>query len=130
MVVVPLTALGILLAIWDKIAGGERKEHIPAFGFSPSAPRGWLRISLAFFCIPLLALIFLAGDLVPTALRIAVGWTAAASGLAAFLAVAEHRRSVRRQQMPLPASLRTLLERQRELSRRHQYSYSVVALRR
>jgi hypothetical protein len=32
VVVLPLTALGILLAIWDKIAARERKELIPAFG--------------------------------------------------------------------------------------------------
>ena len=125
VVVVPLTALGILLGIWDKVAGGERRELVPAFGSSPPVPRRWLWISLGLFCGPLLALIFRAGNLVPAMLRLPVDGFAAASGLAACLAVAVHRLSARRQQMPLPYSLRTLLERQRELSQRHQYSYSV-----
>jgi hypothetical protein len=117
---------GVLALAFDVLGKGKRESHPgPGLVSSAAIPRGWLRVSMGLFCIPLLALALRAGNFVPGVLRASVDAVAAAAGLAALLAFGMHFLRLRRQQLPLPDGLIALLARQFEDSRNHQYGYLV-----
>ena len=118
--------VGVLALVMEVLDKGKR-EASPAPGFGPSdpAPRGWLRLSAALFCVPLLALVLQLGNFASPVLRTSVDVAAAVTGLAACMALAMHVVTLRRQQISLPESLRILLERQLEDTQSHPYGYSL-----
>lgn len=119
-------AAGVLALVFGVLDRG-RPEVGQRGGLEVSvrAPRRWLRLSAGLFCIPLLALILQAADVVPTGLRASMDVVAALAGAAACIALVVHLSGLRRQRIPLPSALRSLINRQWEEAQFHQYAFTV-----
>ena len=119
-------AAGVLALIYEI---RDKDTHAEARGAAtdttPRAPRGWLRAAIGLICVPLVVLILQQANVVRGGARTVLYAVATLSLVTACASLVLQVVSVRRQRLPLPGALRTLLGQQVLDAQRHIYTYTV-----
>ena len=114
--------VGVLAYIHDK--RDKRRKPEPA---TSQATRVWLWIALVMCAIALAASVLQLADIVRNNARIVIEIVAIVAASAALASLAVYTVLRRRQPLPLPETLRDLIDAQWEEARRHTYQYTVGA---